>query len=115
MAAKWWPNSTRTCRSERSPGHRYGGLPASCAWVQLHDPVGDVQAVVAVGDQVGAHGGDDQPQGVDGFASLQADDTEGSCPEDGDGCPGDMTLMEFMRLNFHFDNFKGISVEPASR
>ena len=48
---------------------------------------GDEQAVEAVGDQVDADGGDDQPDGVDGFAAVQGDGAERERADDGDRQP----------------------------
>ncbi|MOA22506.1 hypothetical protein D3C78_1430650 [compost metagenome] len=67
--------------------HRRGG-PGR---VQLHHLGGDEQAVVAVGDQVDRHGGDHDPQGIDGFAAAQGDDAQGHRPQHRQGEPGNLT------------------------
>ncbi len=45
--------------------------------VQAQHLLGDEAAVETVGDQVDADGGNHDPDGADGFATLQCDDAEG--------------------------------------
>ena len=49
------------------------------AVVEGEDPGGEEAAVEAVGDQIAADGGEDQPGGVDGLAAVQGDCPPAEC------------------------------------
>jgi len=51
---------------------RHAGVPG----IDAEHPARDEKPVVAIGNQVDRHGGDDHPQGVDGFAATERDDAE---------------------------------------
>mmetsp|Transcript_1545 Transcript_1545/g.2514 ORF Transcript_1545/g.2514 Transcript_1545/m.2514 type:complete len:727 (-) Transcript_1545:200-2380(-) len=61
--------------------------------VQPQHPVGDEQAVVAVGDQVGAQRGGHDPQRADRLAAAQGHGGEGHSAEDGNARPGKMAAQ----------------------
>ena len=70
IAAKWWPN-----RTHRAGGHEVApiGQPlggGGAAVVEAEDAVGEEAAVEAVGDEVGADGGQHQPGGADRLAPV---------------------------------------------
>jgi hypothetical protein len=58
--------------------------------VELHHVPGDVEGVVAVGDQVDGDGRDHDPQSVDMFAASSGDDCERDRAQDADENPGAM-------------------------
>ena len=54
--------------------------------------VGNEKAVVAVSDEIGADDGNDQPQGIDGFAAIECDDRECRCSKDRNQGPNKMAF-----------------------
>ena len=87
---RWRRNGGRTppiCWSARSPARHCGEPPGSAAPGRAQHPSGDEQAVEAVGDQVGADRGGDQPDRVDRLAPAQRHDAQRDRAEHGDQQP----------------------------
>jgi hypothetical protein len=59
------------------------------AIVELEDPGGEEPTVESIADQVGTDGGQDQPRGADGFASMEGDDSPGTRAGNTKGQPGE--------------------------
>ena len=57
--------------------------------VEREDRCADEGAVEAIGDDVRAEGGDEEPRGAHRLTARQGDDAEGGGTEEGDGGPGD--------------------------
>ena len=60
------------------------------AVVEPEDPVGEEAAVEAVGDEVGADGGDHEPGGADGLAAVQGEHAPAGGAGEGDEEPAEI-------------------------